>query len=152
MSAKEQRRQQIIFLVVVLLVMLISIGLGMYFSGFRIGSFGDTGTDSGDGVTGERYATMTDAQLICEERARKVFGERIRTLTVDTHSSRLDKQAGLFRVFMESDLYANDTRQGSPVRHFINCYARTDRVAIASFQFAKDGETMKDPGGSIFGF
>lgn len=154
MSAKEQRqqqrRQQAIFLIVVLLVILVSVGSGLYFGGIRIGSFGDTG--SGGAGVGERYATMTDAHLLCEERAREVFGERIRTLTIDSHSSRLDKKAGLFRIFMESDLYPSDSRQGTAVRHYINCFTRADRVAIASFQYAKDGETMQDPGGSIFGF
>src|SRR5690606_21722132 len=116
------------------LIIFISIASGMYFSGMRIGSFGDTG--SGDSSVTARYATMTDAQMICEERARDVFGARIRTLTVDTHSSRLDKKAGLVRVFMESDLYPNDTRQGTAIKHFINCFTRIDRVAIASFQFA----------------
>ena len=150
MSSKTQRRQQAIFLIVVLLVLFGAVGSGLHFSGVRFGSFGDS--EDGEGAVGERYATMTDAQVICEERAREVFGARIRTLTMDNHSSRLDKKAGLFRVFMQADLYSNDSRQGTAVRHYINCFTRIDRVAITSFQFAKDGENMKEPGGSVFGF
>lgn len=150
MSAKEQRKQQAIYLSVVLAIIFVSIGSGLYFSGIGFGGFdGDT---VGEGVASERYATLTDAQVICEQRARKVFGERIRSLMVDTHSTRLDKKASVFRVFMEAELYANDSRQGATVRHFINCFTRTERVAIASFQYAKDGEAMQDPGSSVFGF
>lgn len=150
MSAKEQRKQQAIYLSVVLVIIFGAIGSGLYFNGIGFGGFDEN--PAGNGETEERYATLTDAQVICEQRAREVFGERIRSLVVDTHSTRLDKKAGLFRVFMESELYANKSRQGTTVRHFINCFTRTDRVAIASFQYAKDGETMQDPGSSVFGF
>lgn len=150
MSAKEQRKQQAIYLSVVLAIIFISIGSGLYFSGIGFGGFDEN--LAGEDVVGERFATLTDAQVICEQRVRKVFGERIRSLVVDTYSTRLDKKAGLFRVFIEAELYSSESGQGATVRHFINCFTRIDRVAIASFQFAKDGEDMQDPGSSIFGF
>lgn len=150
MSAKEQRKQQVIFLLFILIIIGVAIGSGLYFNQLRIGDFGIEG--EGGGAAGERYATLTDAQVMCEVRAREVFGLRVHALTVDAYSSRLDKKAGLFRVFMEADLYPSEERQGPTVRHYINCTTRTDRLAIASFQFAKDGESMKEQGRSIFGF
>lgn len=149
MSAKEQRKQQVIFLMIVLLVIFVSIGAGLYFGGMRLGNFSENNIGNSAGT---RYATLTDAQIICEEQARKVFGKRIRNLAFDTHSTRLDKKAGVFRVFIESDLYVDDSHQGASMRYFISCVTRTDRVAIASFQYAKDGEAISESGKSEFGF
>lgn len=150
MPVKKQHRQLILYLLTVLSVIFLGVFAGFHYGGFNVGNFGDSGRDGN--VLEDRYATMADAHLLCEARAREVFGARIRSLMIDNHSSRLDKKAGLFRVFMEADLYANDNRSGAVVRHYINCFTRTDRVALASFQYAKDGEAMKDPGGSVFGF
>lgn len=141
MATNAQRKQQAIFLAVVLVLLLLGIGSGLYFGGVRVGGLGEN--PGAGGSANNRYATQTDAQMLCEAQARKVFGERIRTLVVDTHSSRLDKKAGLFRVFLEAELYNDKKRQGETVRHFISCFTRTDRLAIASFQFAKDGEAPR---------
>lgn len=149
MARKEQRKQQLLFLALVLGVLIAAVGAGVHFRAIDLSGFeGDSGAGGGKA----RFTNMADAQVLCEERAKEVFGQRIRTLVVDNHSTRLDQQAGLFKVFMEADLYAGDNRQGTPVRHYINCFTRTNKQSIASFQFAKDGEGMKDAGGSVFGF
>src|SRR5690606_19573070 len=99
----------VFFLIITLLIIFVSVGAGLYVSDVRFGNFG--GSSYGNGA-GARYATLTDAQIICEEQARRVFARRIRNLVVDTHSTRLDKKAGVFRVFMEADLYVEDRHQG----------------------------------------
>ncbi len=148
MASSEPRKLQILFLLIIIAILVLSIGVGVHISGGGL-----SGTDDGDGSGGSgRYANMTDAQVMCRERAGQVFGDRIRNLVIDTHSSRLDQQAGLFKIFMEADIYPSSARQGTPVRHYINCFTRTHKLAIASFQFAKDGEQMQDARGSMFGF
>jgi hypothetical protein len=151
MTTKQQRKQQWIFLMVVLVAILTGVLAALYFGGFKVGDYSASG-DGAKGSAGVRYSTMADAQLICQERAREVFDARIRTLVVDSFSSRQDKKAGLFRVFLESDLYADEKRQGATTRHYISCTTRVDRVAIANFQFAKEGGAMQEPGSSVFGF
>jgi hypothetical protein len=148
MANNTQRKQQAMYLVVVLIVVFAAMCAGLYMGGVRLGNFGFN-APSGE-ASGIRYATMTDAQMLCEARTREVFGERLRTLVVDTHSTRLDKKARLFKVFLEADVYASG-RTGATNRHFINCFTRTERLAITSYQFAKDGEPMKEIGRSPFG-
>jgi hypothetical protein len=148
MAKKTQGKQQALYLIAVVAIVLAAMCAGLYVGGVRLDNFG-LNSPSGDAAT-VRYATMTDAQMLCEARTREVFAERLRTLMVDSHSTRLDKKAKLFKVFLEADVY-NRGQSGATSRHFINCFTRTDRLAIASYQFAKDGEPMRENGRSPFG-
>jgi hypothetical protein len=139
MAAKEHPGK-IIFILVVAALLGAAIGYGAV-RGFQ---FSASESDGSGDISGERYATLADAQIICEAKAREVFGQRLRNLNTDSHSTRLDKKARLFRVFLVGDVYPGEAGQGAPNRYYFACVARTDRVAIASFQYAKDGEAMKD--------
>ena len=133
MTHKDQRKQQALFLVLVLGVLIAAVGAGVHFRSIDMAGF-DRGSGTGSHA---RYTNMADAQVLCQGQVKEIFGKRVSSLMVDNHSSRLDQKAGLFKVFMEAEIFDNDRRQGVSARHYFNCYVHTNKLSIASFQFAK---------------
>lgn len=131
-------------LVIFALVMIgLSIGSTLYLSGAFEGIWGQS-----DAQGRERYKhlTMTDAEYACEQRARETFGDRLKVLSVDRFSSRLDSTAQMFRVFMEAEIYPGGDQQGVPRQTFINCYTALHEPEILLFQYARDGHQFIAPG------
>lgn len=125
------------------LVMSLSIGSTLYFSGAFDGLWGQS-----DSKTQERYKhiTMTDAEFACEQRAAEAFGERLKILSVDRFSSRLDRKGQMFRVFLKAEIYPGSDQQGIPRETFINCYTALHKPEILLFQYARDGHQFIAPG------
>ena len=126
-----------------LLAIGLSIGSTLYFSGAFENFWG-----SPKAPVRERYKhlTMTDAQYVCEQRARETFGGRLEVLSVDRFSSRLDRKAQMFRVFMEAEIYPGGDQRGVPRQTFINCYTALHKPEILLFQYARDGRQFIAPG------
>lgn len=125
------------------LVIGLSIGSTLYFSGAFEGFWG-----ASKAPVRERYKhlTMTDAEYACEQRAHQAFGGRLKVLSVDRFSSRLDRKAQMFRVFMEAEIYPGRGQQGVPRETFINCYTALHKPEILLFQYARDGHQFIAPG------
>lgn len=126
-----------------LLVVLLSVGSTLYMSGIPAGFWGDDGPEP---ETRYKHITLTDAEMACTAEARAVFGQRLKHLRVDRFSSRLDKADELFKVFMEADIYPNESREGVARDTFINCFTAIGAPEIKLFQYAKDGEQFIAPG------
>lgn len=150
MPRKTPLAQIVLLIILVALILLASVATTLYFKGV---SFGDFTQEVGDALGFEhKNVTLTDARLTCEQELRKRFKNRIRVMHMDNFSTRVDEAEKLYKVFLEADVYADDSRQG-PVREmFINCFVGTERGRIVTFEFA--GDSLEDTGdgtGNYFG-
>ncbi|MCP8899831.1 hypothetical protein [Gilvimarinus xylanilyticus] len=93
------------------------------------------------------HATMTDAQLGCEQQTREAFKSRIKTLHMDSFSSRYDQAQGQYKVFLEAMIYPDSDRAGPLRELFITCNVHAQSGQIESFQFAGDSEGEVGPDG-----
>lgn len=107
--------------------------------------------------SGYRNVTLTDAQLECEKEARREFGERLRLITVDSHSSRYDEKINRYKMFFSLDVYPKrgDNKEIA-VPYFLNCYVHAGRGSVTHFESLEDkelaGQPQRKPTGNIFGF
>ncbi len=93
------------------------------------------------------HATMTDAQLGCQQQAREAFKSRIKTLHMDSFSSRYDEALGQYKIFLEAMIYPDSDRAGPLRELFITCVVHAQSGEIESFQFAGDSEGEVNPDG-----
>ncbi len=109
-----------------------------------------------DDTTHYTNVTLTDAQLECLDHAKSELGRRIKTINVDDHSSRYDSRNDRFKVFMEADVYDEEAGSGLAKHYYINCYSRTDRLSVTTFELLEDRDLPVRPirqssGGNAFG-
>lgn len=134
----------------VLLVIAMSVGGTLYVSGAFSGDY------FGRGSAARKNITLTDAQVLCENRSRRELGRRIRNLSVDNHSSRYDDFDDRFKIFFTADLFENESRKGFTKMFYINCYTRTDRELVTTFEVTEDAEfkprAIRERRGGAFGF
>lgn len=129
------------FIAIALLLVVLSVLGTLHLSGVSMTGFGGQVVDHV--LNRHVELTLGDAQSLCEAEARKTFGQRLRTLEIDTRSSRLDPEDDLFKVFMAANIYANPEGNGRTFTYQVNCYTRTNRAQVTLFQYAM--------GGNIFG-
>ena len=115
--------------------------------------FGFSGGDDG----GYRNITLTDAQLICEKEAHDEFAQRLKMITVDSHSSRYDEKSNRYKMFFDLDMYPKRGKEKSiATNHFLNCFVHGSRGTITHFESVEDTEEESSPirqkGGNLFGF
>ncbi len=142
-SSRESTGQRWALVAVALLLVSLSVGSTLYITGIPKGFWG--GREGGEEAR-YRHATLTDAEVECRGHAEQVFGRRLTNLRVDRFSSRLDREDGQYKVFMEADIYSSRAREGVALETFINCFTTTDTAAIELFQYAKDGTQFIAPG------
>jgi hypothetical protein len=115
------------------------------------------GIGGGGDNSGYRNITLTDAQLECEKEARKEFGQRLRMITVDSHSSRYDQKINRYKMFFSLDVYPKRGKNKDiAVPYFLNCYVHGSRGSVTHFESMEDKEAtpqpQRKPEGNIFGF
>ena len=152
--AKQQRRfgLKLVFVSFTGLALILAVGLGLHLLGmFPFVAGGTIGpTES------YRRISLSDAAHVCHQHAHAEFGDRIWALTLDHHSSRLDPNDQLFKMFYEVDLFPSRSRQGQAKRHYINCFTAVNKAVVESFQYASEGEgvyrTVDEAQRGLFGF
>ena len=94
--------------------------------------------------------TFTDANLACEEKTKAKFGDKIRTLATDNHSSFFDNKTGIYKIFLNVDVRG---RKGKIESHYINCFVRPSNGKINRFEVLNGGagKSSKDSGTNFFG-
>ena len=106
----------------------------------------------GSGAQGYQNVTFTDAVLNCRTRVKRLYGERIQTLTTDNHSSHFSESRFQFKIFLTMDTYNPDK---TTTEHFINCFVRSKNGAIAKFEVFENKEgkaaSVIDDGTNMFG-
>ena len=110
----------------------------------------------GDGAGGYRNITLVDAQLVCEAEARKEFAERLKSITVDSHSSRFDEKSNRYKMYFDVDMYPKRGNKNIAVNHFLNCFVHGSRGSVTHFESVEDREEgpkpIRETEGRIFGF
>lgn len=145
-SAKPRRSttaQTVGVLVVALSVIALSVVATLGFSGnLDLSSFGI----GGSGENTYRNITFTDAQLACEEEARKDFGNRLKLITLDTASSRFDASSNRYRMYFKLSMLPRlGANRDIPVNFFLNCFVHGGRGKVTHFESVEDKEDSVRP-------
>ena len=102
---------------------------------------------------GYQNVTFTDAVVACESRVKRNYGQRIRSVVTDAHSSRFAEANHLYKIFLNLDLYTKDRTSG--VNHYVNCFVRAKNGRITKFEVFEDSEKAAAPtyddGTNMFG-
>ncbi len=94
---------------------------------------------SGDGKnSGYQNVTFTDAVMTCRGTTEENYGDRIRTLITDNHSSRFDDKAYLYKIFLKMDLF--DKRYKKTHLHYINCFVRSSNGSVRKYEVHEEVE------------
>lgn len=134
--AKSSKKQNTAVVLGAVGVVVVAVLITLYATGmlFQLGS----GSESG-----YQNVTFTDAVMTCRGRIEDNYGDQIRSLVTDNHSSRYDQQASLYKIFLKLDLYKKDRSQAS--EHYVNCFVRGSSGRVRKFEVL-DAEEAK--GGS----
>ena len=115
------------------------------------GFFGGVGGGSG----GYKNVTLTDAAIECQTFAEEKFGERLRFITLDRHSSRYDERSNRFKMYYRLDLYGRNKTSGQTTEYFLNCFVHASRGSVTHFESVEnkrqDPEAHRKPGSGFFG-
>jgi len=100
---------------------------------------------------GYRNVTYTDAVLSCRDNAALKYGERIKNLVTDDHSSRFDNRVYMYKIFLKMDLY--DHNSSLSRLHYISCFVRANSGEIRKYDVLKDDEETQpvDDDTNMFG-
>ena len=148
-QGKSHTNQTLILLGLLLVVVILSIGGTLYVSGAL------SGDRHGDRSVVRKRVTLMDAQLLCEDNARKDLGRRIKNIAIDNHSSRYDDFDDRFKIFFTADLYEDESRKEFAKLFYVNCYTRSDREQVTTFDVSEDAvfkpKPIRERKGGAFG-
>lgn len=104
-----------------------------------------------------QHITQTDAQIACEKETREEFGNQIKFLTPDRHSSRFDQNANRYKMYFWLELTENRRDFNAPsVEYFVNCYVHASRGIVTNFTTLEKVEAKPEVSrrseGGLFGF
>ncbi len=129
--AKSSKKQNTYVITVSIGVLVASVFITLYATGVL---FGGSGADS----KGYRNVTFTDAVLACQNTTKENYGERIRNLVIDNHSSRFDDKQFLYKIFLKMDLY--DKNRTKARLHYINCFVKSSNGRVRKFEAFEEVE------------
>lgn len=129
--AKSTKKQNTYVVIISATVVVASIFLTLYATGVLFGS-GD------DRYSGYQNVTFTDAVMTCRQTTETNYGDRIRTLITDNHSSRYDDKRFLYKIFLKMDLF--DKRYKKTHLHYINCFVRSSNGDVRKYEVYEEAE------------
>lgn len=91
-----------------------------------------------DGIPVYGKLSLNDARMACERYTRNSLGKQLKTLSVDTRSSRLDKKKGQYLVYMEAYLYENEKGGGKSDHYYVNCASDKSKLSLAKYELIKN--------------
>ncbi|WP_299980771.1 hypothetical protein [uncultured Pseudoteredinibacter sp.] len=91
-----------------------------------------------DGIPVYGKLSLNDARIACERYTRKSLGKQLKTLSVDTRSSRLDNKKGQYMVYMEAYLYENEMGGGKSDHYYVNCASDKSKLSLAKYELIKN--------------
>jgi len=131
----------------------VSIVVTLYLGGKYDFGFSQNGKDESGGY---KNVTHTDALLRCEEEVRDEFGERLKVLSPDVHSSRFDQKANRYKLFFSAILHPKKGRGGVSERYYINCFVHGSRGTVVNFESLQekemDAKPIRESDSNVFGF
>ncbi len=129
--AKSSKKQNTYVIAVSIGVLVVSVFVTLYATGVL---FGGSGSDS----KGYRNVTFTDAVLTCQNTTRETYGDRIRNLVIDNHSSRFDDKQFLYKIFLKMDLF--DKNRDKARLHYINCFVKSSNGRVRKYEAFEEVE------------
>ncbi|WNO08782.1 hypothetical protein [Teredinibacter sp. KSP-S5-2] len=90
---------------------------------------------------GYQNVTFTDAVLTCEKETRDSYGNKIKLLTVDNHSSRYEQNAFLYKIFLKMNLR---NKENKPALHYISCFVKSSNGRIAKYDVYEEKESKTE--------
>lgn len=142
---QAKTKQNIIVICIALAVIVLSVFATVLINKYATGS-------SEGSASGHQNITLTDAVVTCRDRTTKSYGDRIRNLVTDNHSSRFDEKQYVYKVFLKMDLM--NKREKIPKLHYVNCFVRAKNGDIRKYDVFKSDEERgkeKDDGTNMFG-
>lgn len=88
-----------------------------------------------------RNVTFTDAVVTCRESAGQTYGENIKTLVTDNHSSRFDERSFQYKIFLQMDIL--DAKGDLSTLHYVNCFVRASNGKIQKFETFEEKESKQ---------
>ncbi len=131
--SRTTRKQNILVLAGACGAIAVSIVVTLYATGTL---FGEANSERQD----YRNVTFTDAVLTCRHQAENTYGDSIRNLVTDSHSSRFDDSEIVYKVFLQMDLY--DSKRTAVTLHYINCFVRAANGRVRKFEVFEDVEEL----------
>lgn len=74
------------------------------------------------GTSGESIASMTDAQIRCDNEIRQVHGQKVRSFVVDDLSSYYDYDSGRYKLYYELDFHRSPSKSTGVTKFYMNCF------------------------------
>ncbi|GAA6151736.1 hypothetical protein [Pseudoteredinibacter isoporae] len=133
-SHNQSKQKKVIGIIVGVVLVAIAVGAFVANQGPALA---DPDTFS-DGIPVYGKLTLNDARIACERYTRVSLGKQLKTLSVDTRSSRLDKKKGQYLVYMEAYLYENEEGGGASDHYYVNCASDRSKLNLAKYELIKN--------------
>ena len=133
------RGQRIAVVLFAIVVVLVSVLVTIFFSDSSVNPW--RGGDS----TGYQNVTFTDAVLSCESETEDMYGDRIKHLIVDNHSSHYDDKQLLYKIYFTLDLKKSDGNNTETALIYINCYIKGQNGRLAKYEVFEHVEDVATP-------
>ena len=91
-------------------------------------------------------ASMTDAQLLCDQELRKDYGVAMNSFVVDDRSSHFDNNTGKFKMFYEMEVYRDASQQTGTKIFFVNCFVSGKRGTITRMDYLEQKDFVPKAG------
>lgn len=142
----QRRRQERLVVLIGAGIIATSIVTTLWFSGVLWGR-GDS--------TGYINTTFTDAQLQCEAEIKQSYGQQLRSLTFDSHSSRFDQSSHQYKIFFKAQMAGSNSTVAAS-SFYLSCFVSAERGKITALEaFEKkesQTEAIRKEEGGIFGW
>lgn len=123
----KTRDQQIAVVVFAIVVVVVSVVVTIFFS--KSGANPWRGSD----FAGYQNVTFTDAVLNCESETENLYGDRIKHLTMDNHSSYYDEKQFIYKIFFTLDLRSGSGSHSETSLNYVNCYIKGHNGRLARY-------------------
>jgi len=92
---------------------------------------------------GYKNITFTDAVITCKQYVEQQFGDSLRSLEIDDHSSRLEHRRFIYKIFLKAESPAKD-RPGLAL-HYVNCFVNSASGSISKYETYEEKEETVSP-------
>lgn len=129
--SKSNKKQNTYVIAISVLAVILSVLFTLYATGVIFNG-------ESDNSSGYQNITFTDAVTTCRRTTKEDYGDRIRNLVTDSHSSRYDGKSFLYKIFLQMDLY---NKERSKARlYYINCFVRASNGSVRKFEAFEEVE------------
>lgn len=139
MSISSRQRERWLLVLVGVALIAVSVGTTLAVAELVLGQRSNVALSS------RPIISLHQAQLSCESHARALLGKRVRLLSIDDHSSRLEVPAGVYKMFFRGQLFAQSNlghvlSEQPALQHYLNCYVHMRSAQVQLFEVMGESE------------